>query len=165
MFEASKPSGAKAIFWGGLTCGVFDISQAFLAWGLLMNVPPVRILQSVASGALGSQSFQMGWKSGVIGLGFHFLIAFGAATVYWFASRHIRFTIEHAFVAGIIYGECVYLFMNFVVVPLSAIHRFPTFSTAHILTGPIGHTILVGPPIALIARHYSGYQRAPVPLA
>lgn len=151
----SISSGIKAIFWGGLACGVFDISQAFLAWGLVMKVPPHRILQSVASGVLGQSSFQMGWRSAVIGLGCHFLIAFGAATVYWLASRHIGFMIDHAFVSGMIYGECVYVVMNFVVVPLSAIHRLPIYSLPHILTGPIGHAILVGPPIALMARRYS----------
>ena len=151
----ASSSAARAIFYGGLLCGIFDITQAFFAWGLLMNVPPIRILQSVASGALGAESFQMGWTSGLAGVFFHFLIAFGAATVYWVASRFIPFLIKHAVPAGMIYGECVYLFMNFVVVPLSRIHHFPNLTLPHILTGPIGHVILVGPPIALMSRKYS----------
>ena len=155
MTERASSPAVKAIFWGGLTCGALDISQAFLAWGLLMKVSPIRILQSVASGALGQASFKMGWKSAALGLGFHFLIAFGAATVFWVASRRIRFMTDHAVLAGLSYGEFVYLFMNFGVVPASAIHHFPAFTLPHILTGPIGHTILVGLPIALTARHYS----------
>lgn len=155
MNDSGSSAGARAIIWGGLACGVLDISQAILAWGLLMHVRPIRILQAVASGALGARSSQMGTNSAALGLGFHFLIAFGAATVFWVASRRIRFMIDHALLAGVLYGECVYLFMNFVVVPLSAIHHFPTFTLPQILTGPIGHAILVGPPIALIARHYS----------
>jgi hypothetical protein len=153
MTERSNP--AAAIFLGGIACGVLDISQAFLAWGLLRNVAPLQILQSVASGALGPLSFQMGWRSGLAGLGFHFLISFGAATVYWIGSRRIRFMLRRPFLAGMLYGECVYLFMNFVVLPLSAIHRFATYSLPHILTGPIGHAILVGPPIALIVQRFS----------
>jgi len=155
MAATGASAGAKAVFWGGLVCGILDISQAFLAWGLIQNVSPILILQSVASGALGRQSFHMGWRSAALGLGFHFLIAYGAATVYWIASRRIQFMVNQAVLSGMIYGECVYLFMNFVVVPLSAIHRFPIYSLPHILTGPIGHTILVGPPIALVARHFS----------
>jgi len=146
---------ARAIFWGGLWCGVLDISQAFLAWGLLMNVPPYRILQSVASGALGPRSFQLGWKSAALGLFFHFVIAFGAATVYWMASRFVRFMVDHPLLAGIFYGECVYLFMNLVVLPLSAIGHRPAITLPQILTGPIGHAVLVGPPIALAVRQYS----------
>jgi hypothetical protein len=151
----SRPDAFRAIFLGGLACGVLDISQAFLAWGLLMNAAPIRILQSVASGALGPASFQMGWRSAVLGLGFHFLIAFTAAAVYWIGSRWIPFMVNRAILSGAIYGECVYLFMNYVVVPLSAIHHFPTYTLPQILTGPIGHAILVGPPIALIARRFS----------
>lgn len=158
---ASKPRAFRSIFFGGLACGVLDISQAFLAWGLLMNVAPIRILQSVASGALGSASYRMGWRSALLGLGFHFLVAFSAAAVYWIGSRWIPFMINHALLAGVLYGECVYLFMNYVVVPLSAIHRFPTYSLPNILTGPIGHAILVGPPIALIARRFSGSPARP----
>jgi len=120
-----------------------------------MNVPPYRILQSVASGILGQRTYALGWQSATLGLFLHFLIAFGAATVYWIASRHIRFLIDRPILAGLIYGECVYLFMNFVVVPLSAIHHFPKFTLPQILTGPIGHTILVGLPIALMARKYT----------
>ena len=153
-FPVPQPSPFRAIFFAGLVCGVLDITQAMLAWGLLMNVPPQRILQSVASGALGAVSFQLGWKSAVAGVFFHFVIAFGAATVYWLASRRLPFILDRPVEAGLLYGECVYLFMNFVVVPLSRIHHFPSFTLPHILTGPIGHPLLVGLPIALIIRKY-----------
>jgi uncharacterized membrane protein YagU involved in acid resistance len=146
----------KAVLWGGLLAGTFDITQAFLAWGLTMGVPPIRILQSVASGALGKASFQMVGRSALLGLSFHFLIAFTAAAVYWIVARLIPWTMQHPVWSGSLYGELVYLFMNFVVVPLSAIHRFPTFTLAHTLTGPIGHPLLVGLPIAMIAHRYSG---------
>ncbi len=52
-------------------------------------------------------------------------------------------------------GEAVFLFMNFVVLPLSAIHKTPAFSIPLIITGPIGHMFLVGLPIALAVRRYS----------
>ncbi len=125
-----------------------------------MNVPPYRILQSVASGILGQRSFILGWRSATLGLLLHFFIAFGAATVYWIASRRIGFLADRPIPAGLLYGECVYIFMNFVVVPLSAIGHFPKFTLPHVLTGPIGHTVLVGLPIALMARRYSDCSRA-----
>ena len=155
MNAAGLKTNPAAILLGGLACGVLDISQAFLAWGLIKNVPPYRILQSVASGWFGPASFEMGWKSAVAGVGFHFLISFGAAAVYWVASRWIRFLLEHAIISGMIFGECVFFFMNYAVLPLSAIHRFPTYTLPLVLTGPIGHTFLVGLPIALLARKYS----------
>ena len=148
------PRAFLAIFWGGLACGVLDISQAFIAWGL-RGVKPVRILQSVASGLIGPRSFQGGVSTALLGAGLHFFIAFVAAAVYYAASRKLTFLVEHFVLWGLIYGEAVFLFMNFVVLPLSAIHRVPTFTAAQIITGPIGHLFLVGLPIALAVRRYS----------
>jgi uncharacterized membrane protein YagU involved in acid resistance len=143
-----------AIFWGGLFCGMLDISQAFLAWGIQNGVKPTAILHSVASGLLGPKAFQGGAATAALGLGLHFVIAFGAATVYYVVSRWIPFMTVHAVISGLLYGEMVFWFMHLVVVPLS---RAPQgkFSMATLITGPIGHMFLVGLPIALAVRRYS----------
>jgi hypothetical protein len=143
-----------AIFWGGLLCGVFDITQAFLAWGIQNGARPTAILHSVASGLLGPTAFQGGAATAALGLLLHFVIAFGAATVYYAASRWISFMTSHAVISGLLYGEMVFWFMHLVVVPLS---RAPhgRFTMATLITGPIGHTFLVGLPIALAVRKYS----------
>ena len=153
--ETSPHSSALlAIFWGGLGCGVGDITQAFVAFGLQNGVKPVRILQHIASGVLGPQSFQGGAKTAALGLVLHFVIAFGAATVYYLASRWLAFMTTHAVISGMLYGEAVFLFMYFVVVPLSAAAQ-GKFTMATLITGPIGHMFLVGLPIALSVRRYS----------
>jgi len=144
-----------AIFWGGLMCGVFDITQAFIAFGIQNGAKPATILQSVASGLLGVKAFQGGARTAALGAGLHFVIAFGAATVYYVASRWIPFMTGHAVFSGLLYGEMVFLFMHFVVVPLSAAPP-GKFTMAVLITGPIGHMFLVGLPIALAARKYSG---------
>jgi hypothetical protein len=144
-----------AIFWGGLACGVFDITQAFVAWGVQSGIRPVQILQNIASGLLGPKSFKGGMASASLGAVLHFFIAFSAAAVFYLASRKLSFLVQHPVISGLIYGELVWVFMNFVVVPLSAIHRTPAFTPAQILTGPIGHMFLVGLPIALAVRRYS----------
>jgi hypothetical protein len=149
---AAQGSAFWAIFWGGLACGVFDITQAFIAWGFL-GVKPIRILQSVASGVLGPKSFQGGEQTAALGLALHFFIAFSAATVYYLASRWIPFMTTHAVLSGLLYGEAVFWFMNLVVVPLSAAGK-GHFSIATWVTGPIGHMFLVGLPIALSVRRF-----------
>jgi hypothetical protein len=148
--------GAKAIFIGGLACGVLDITQAFIGWGL-EGVAPIRILQSVASGVLGRASFQGGWPSAGLGLVCHFVIAFGAATVYYLASRKIPFMTNQPVIAGLLYGEIVFWFMQFVVVEFSRAHRRPIaqWDPATIITGPIGHMFLVGLPIALAIKKFA----------
>jgi len=49
---------------------------------------------------------------------------------------------------GLAYGIAVYLFMKYVVLPLSAVTRLTPFDPAAM----IGHALLVGLPIALFAR-------------
>jgi hypothetical protein len=151
----SSSNAFLAIFWGGLACGVFDISQAFLAWGIQNGVKPVMILHHVASGLIGpARANQGGTATAALGLLLHFVIAFGAATVYYVASRWIPFMTNHVVISGLLFGEAVFLFMNFVVVPLSLAPR-GRFSMATLITGPIGHTVLVGLPIAVSVRRFS----------
>jgi hypothetical protein len=152
---STSSSAILAIFWGGVACGVFDITQAVVAFYLQSGLKPVTVLQSVASGLLGRASFQGGIKTAVLGAFLHFFIAFSWAAIYYLASRRLLFMTEKAVIAGLIYGEFVWIVMTFVVLPLSAIHRWPTWSKASIITGPIGHMFLVGLPIALAVKRWA----------
>jgi hypothetical protein len=151
--DGSPARPLAAIFWGGLLAGIFDITQAFIGFGLL-GAKPFRILQHIAGGVFGARSMQMGWTSALLGLVFHFTVAFTAAAVYYFASRVLRVMVDRAIVSGLIYGEMVFLFMYFVVLPLTPLGR-AHFSVATYITGPIGHTFLVGLPIALSVRRFA----------
>jgi hypothetical protein len=116
----TSSNSRRALLWAGLLCGVLDITAAFAVYGLLYGVRPGRILHGIASGLLGSNAFGDGVATELLGLVCHFIIAFGAAAVYLLASRGIPFLIQHAVIAGALYGVAVYFFMNLVVVPLSA---------------------------------------------
>jgi uncharacterized membrane protein YagU involved in acid resistance len=146
-----------AILWGGLACGVLDITQAMVAWGIQFGTKPTRILQSVAAGLIGRDAaVQGGLRTAALGAVLHFFIAFTVAAVYYTASRWIPFLTKHAVLAGLLYGEAVFLFMHFVVLPLSAVPKGGgPMTMALLITGPIGHTVLVGLPVALIVRRYS----------
>jgi hypothetical protein len=153
ILERSKPSAALAIFWGGLIVAVFDIAYAFALYGP-MGVRPGRLLQGIASGALGPSAFTGGLVAAALGLFFHFLISYGAATAYYVASRKLRFMIRQTILSGLLYGVAVYLFMNFVVIPLSLIKPRPINPTLFVIN-LIEHMIVVGLPIALAVRKFS----------
>ena len=156
---SNSPNAFLAIFWGGLACGVFDITQAMIAFHLQAGATPERVLQSVASGLLGKSSFQGGTKTAILGAFLHFFIAFSWAAIYYIASRRLAFLTQSPVLAGLLYGEFVWLVMTCVVLPLSAIHRWPVWNAASIITGPIGHTVLVGLPIALAVSRFAPAQR------
>lgn len=143
----------RAILWGGLICGVLDITAAFLVYGMF-GAQPIPLLQGIAAGLLGPRAFDGGLATAVLGLLCHFLIAFSAATVYYGISRVLPFVLQYAIAAGALYGVIVYFFMNRVVVPLSAARKFP-FSLKMMLIGVTIHIFCVGLPIAIVARRFS----------
>jgi phage shock protein PspC (stress-responsive transcriptional regulator) len=144
---------AKAISVAGLTCGVMDISAALVVYGL-MGSKPLRLLQGIAGGILGPRTYSGGISTALLGLAFHFVIAFGAATIFFLASRVMPFLLNHAVLSGVFYGIAVYFFMNRVVVRLSAATKFP-FSMKMMLIGVIIHIFCVGIPISLNIRRYA----------
>ena len=160
MGKRAKPFSRKsnafpAIFWAGLIAGILDMTDA-LVFYYLRGVKPTRILHSIASGLLGPAAYRGGWKTAALGMALHFVIAFGAATVFYIASRKLRFLTRHAVISGLLYGGAIYLFMNRVVVPLSRAAR----STAPqqmipLVNGVLAVVLCVGLTIALVIRRFS----------
>ena len=136
---------ARVILLGGALAGVLDILAAFaISWP---RVSPVRVLQYIASGALGPAAFRGGAATAAAGLAFHFAIAFGAASVYVAASRRWPLLRSRPVACGIVYGVAVYAVMQLVVLPLSRVTRgAPTWSS--IVTMVAIHIVCVGLPIA-----------------
>jgi hypothetical protein len=151
---AAQPKAIRAILAGGLACGILDITAAFVTWGV-RGVGPIRILHSVASGLLGRDAAVAGGlATAALGLFLHFVIAFGAATTYYLASRKLDFLRRSPFVNGPLYGIAVWLFMNFVVLPLSAV-GMPKFEPLGVVVGLIVHMLCVGTPIALAVNRFA----------
>ena len=150
-----RPSGAvPSILWGGLVAGVLDITDAFVVYAL-RGVSPVKILQSIASGLLGPSAYSGGGPTAALGLFLHFVIAFGAATTYSLASLKIPALLRHPVRYGLAFGVGVYVFMNYVVLPLSAFRKGSgPFSLPLFVNGVLAVVLLVGLPIALFAARF-----------
>jgi hypothetical protein len=147
----ARPRAFQTIIYGGLIVGVLDALDATIFSGL-RGVSPSRVWQFVASGVLGRASFSGGMKTAVLGLLFHFLIAFILAAIYYGASLYLPVLLRRAVLCGLLYGVAVYFVMNYVVLPLSLAPPL-RFSLASFINGVIGHALLVGLPAALVARH------------
>jgi uncharacterized membrane protein YagU involved in acid resistance len=139
--------------YGGLLAGALDLLAAFVVYGL-RGVPPVRVLQSIASGLLGTAAFAGGGRTAALGGCLHFLIATVACAVFYVASRIAPVLVRRPVLSGVLYGLVVYLFMNVVVLPLSAVPRRPlVWSLAAVIVAV--HMVCVGLPIALVVRRYA----------
>jgi len=139
----------KAIAVAGSVAGVLDLADAVVLWGM-QGIAPIRVLQSIASGLLGSKAFSGGVVSAALGVLCHFFIALVAAAIYYFTVKKFSFINQRAFAAGVVFGMAVYVFMNSVVLPLSNFGG----SIAYTPAGTFAHTLLFGVPIALIVRKY-----------
>jgi hypothetical protein len=153
VLDPNHSQAFPAIFWAGFTCGVMDITAAFVTWwpkGIL----PSRILKGIASGLLGPDAYNGGWPTAALGLAFHFFIAFSAATVFYIASRKLQFMMLRPVLSGVLYGVAVYFVMYWIVMPLSRYHIRP-FSLTNTIIAIITHMVCVGLPISLIISYYS----------
>lgn len=142
----------RAILLAGLAAGVGD---TLLAMGM-HGVGPAVVYRAVAAGLIGREAaLGGGLASAGLGLLLHFLIATTAAACYVVASARVRGLVAHAIPCGLAFGVAVYFFMKDVVVPLSAARPI-----AFTWAGLVGHAVLVGLPIALVARRVGGPGRA-----
>jgi hypothetical protein len=135
----------------GLVAGALDISFAFIFYGL-HGASPAGILRGIAGGVLGPGANTMGGWSVVLGAVLHFSICVCAAFVYLRVSRNFPLLIRQPWLCGAAFGVAMYIFMHFVVIPLS---RFPFHlpSTRSLIGELFSHIVLFGMVIAVsIAR-------------
>lgn len=136
---------------GGLVAGTLDISYAWIFWAIKRGTPLARIFQSVAAGLLGEATFDGGAATAVLGLALHFFIAISMSVAFYLASRRWPPLVGRPALWGAVYGLLLYVFMNDVVVPLSAAgggSKDPLWIGLSIAV----HALLIGIPIALFAR-------------
>lgn len=154
-FSLERPSPYRAIFWGGLIGGAIDLTYACVYSYLMRGTSPITIFQSVASGLLGTNSYNGGIPAAILGVFLHFFTAFSAATIYYAASRKLKLLNEHAIICGLLYGVCIYFFMYLVVLPLSAFPHKVSFPAMKLTIDLLVHSIGIGLPIALSVRKYA----------
>jgi hypothetical protein len=152
------PQIVKRILAGGLAAGTLDILDAFVV-AALTGGSPIRVLQAIASGVLGSPSYELGALSASLGLGLHFFISTTAAAVYVLASRSLPILVRRPVACGLVFGLAVWAVMYFLTLPLTfgRPYQAPAWP---LLVNQLGiHAVGVGLPIALIASRTVREQR------
>jgi len=140
----------RTIAWGWLVAGTLDLLSAYV-WAAIDGGDLVGILPTVASGPFGD-GVAAGATGQLLGLLTHFSIMLVMVTVYVVASRRIPALNRNWLIAGLLYGLVLWGVMYWIVLPA----RFEGY------TGPSGawpitkqlisHCLLVGLPIAWIAK-------------
>src|SRR5260370_2303501 len=103
----ARPRPFPAIVVGGLIVGVLDLACAILIYS---PQKPILIPQTIASGILGMKSYSGGTHTVALGVVLHFVIALGAAMVYYLASRKLPFPVSRAVLCGFLSRAPLYPF-------------------------------------------------------
>ncbi len=152
---SNRPRALALIVKVGLIAGTLDITDA-LIFSHVRGIAPNRVFQYIASGLIGSRSFELGTASVVLGIVLHYAIALGWTAIFYAASRRFTILLRRPIVSGLIYGIAVYLFMNFVVLPLSDVpHPIKAASLVSRINGVLAVMLCIGLTISLLIRHDS----------
>jgi hypothetical protein len=152
--EPTNPlSASEAILAGGLLAGALDITYACIVLSF-RDISPIGVGQSVASGLLGREAAVAGGiRTGLLGFVLHFGMALIMAAAYFAAATRLPALAKRAVLFGPLYGLGLYLVMNHIVLPLSAIGRHGGNGPWYLVSAEIlVHMFFVGLTIALFTR-------------
>ncbi|MDP3802929.1 hypothetical protein [Brevundimonas sp.] len=147
MMRSDFGALARATVLAGLAGGAADILTAFVIY---RPATPVVILQAVASGLLGPESFSGGVGAAAVGLAAHFVIAIIFAGIFVAAALQAPVAFRRPVLAGLLFGVAVYGVMNAIVVPLSLSPARPTPPDHMIGLGLLAHAFF-GVALSLVA--------------
>lgn len=146
--RVSQRSLMLPILVGGFVAGLLDMTSAYMTFGRYMPI-------GIAGGLVGPSARHISAGQYILGLAIHYLIAFSAAAAYCLASRLLPFLREHFLVCGLVFGIVFFLFMNLIVLPLSAYHAMGPYTYRGLVQGLLAHMFLIGLPISTSLRMLS----------
>jgi hypothetical protein len=107
IMTTTKPSYLSAVLLGGAIAGLLDILFA-ISFAAYNGMPPVRLLQVVASGLLGKAAFDGGVPVAILGLALHFVMSFLWAGAFVALARRIPALALRPVISGIAFGVVVF---------------------------------------------------------
>ena len=106
-------------------------------------------LYFIASGLLGKSAFEGGVGIAALGAALHFVIAYSWTALFFLLSSRFSFLATYPILTGIVYGGCIWVVMNMVVLPLSQIGLRPFNPTQALINAGI-LMVCIGIPLAFI---------------
>jgi uncharacterized membrane protein YagU involved in acid resistance len=146
-----KSARLSAVLLGGSIAAVLDITFA-ISFAAYNGATPVRLLQTVASGLLGTAAFADGVPVAALGLALHFAMSILWAGAFLAIASFVPALTIRPVVSGILFGVIVFLSMRLIVLPLSAFPYPVTFKPLATTLDLMSHTLLFGVPIAWAIR-------------
>ena len=160
MPSSATPSNAlaKAILITGFIAGTMDITGACISAYLTAELSPFFVLQYVASGLLGKESFSGGIPTAALGLLIHYVIAYSWTLLFFLAYPKLSFLSANKIVIGILYGAFVWVMMNQVILRIAGMVPPASFNVVRAATAMVILMICIGLPISIGAHKFYSRQ-------
>lgn len=117
-------SALTSALLGGFIAGSVDIGAACL----LNRLNPVVICQYIAMGVLGRRSLELELRSAALGLVLQWAMSILIAMLFGLTAEKLTPLRRNWAWSGIALGAVTFFVMNYVVVPVSAVHSTPHFT-------------------------------------
>jgi hypothetical protein len=142
-----------AILIATLIAGTLDGLSAVVNYAIHGGKDPGKIFKYIAGAALGPSAYTGGTGILLLGILFHYMVAFAWTAFYFLIYRSLPPGKKNWVVSGLLYGVFVYLVMNLGVVPLSRIGKFPA-SVESVITNLLILMVMIGLTVAWRANRY-----------
>jgi hypothetical protein len=143
----------QAILKAGLLVGCLDITSALVYFAIRTGRDPLIVLKYISSAVLGKRAFTGGVAVILLGLLFHFIIAFTFTLLFFILYPKLAGFTKNKLLTAILYGLFMWTVMNLLVVPMTLILRAQFNWTAAIINMLI-LIVAIGLPLSWLANRF-----------
>jgi hypothetical protein len=144
----------KTVLLTGLLVGTTDLLSAYISITIRRGIFPKAMLLYIAGGALGlKNSLQGGNWVALLGLFFHYFIAFSFTLFFFVIFPRLTFLSYNKYLVGMLYAVFVDLVVGQLILPLSKLPTSPLDVSGSIINW-MTFGVVFGIPIAISAYRY-----------
>lgn len=143
-------AGFKTILLAGICVGTLDILAALADYYITTGKNPGVVLKFIASGVFGKKAFSGSTNMILLGLLFHFVIAFSFTVFFLWLYPRIKILSKNRIVTGIVYGIFIWVIMNLVVLPVSNTPPL-SYTALKVVKAILILIVMIGLPLSFIA--------------
>jgi len=151
----------KIILLSGLLVGTLDILAAFTDYYITTQKNPItNVLPYIASGVFGKSAFTGDTKMILLGLLFHYIIAFGCTFFFFWLYSKTTILSKNRIITGVVYGICIWIVTVLVILQLSnAPHpAISAMKIQKVIKAILILICMIGLPLSFIAYKYAPLQ-------
>jgi hypothetical protein len=143
----------KTIAWVGLLAGTLDITAACINAFISRGTSPVIVLKYIAGGFFGKEAFTGGAGMAVVGLLFHYLIAYSFTAFFFLIYPSLKFLSKNAVLTAIVYGIFIYVVMDLIILPFTRVPKI-VFHLDKALLATAILIVAIGLPLSVVAKRF-----------